>query len=88
MASKKKKYRDMNKQVAKLTTFRCHRIPYDVMIHDVEEAIEAQVSPRLEQMTLADFDYNVYHPFEEVRLIEHFLRSAHTLTELLEVGLY
>ena len=44
----------------------CFRIPYDVLINDLETAIKSQVSPREAQMTLAEFDYNVYHPFEEV----------------------
>jgi len=43
-----------------------NRIPYDVLINDLDHAIKSQVSPRGAQMTLAEFDYNVYHPFEEV----------------------
>jgi len=36
------------------------------MVDDVQKLIAAQLSPRPAQLTLADFNYNVYHPFEEV----------------------
>jgi len=42
------------------------RIHYEVMVDDVQKLIAAQLSPRPAQLTLANFNYNVYHPFEEV----------------------
>ena len=43
-----------------------HRIQYSVFIADLQAAIDQQTSPRLEQMDLATFEYNVYHTYDEV----------------------
>nr|XP_002125602.1 carboxypeptidase B [Ciona intestinalis] len=45
---------------------RQYGIEYDVMIDDVQEVIDAQVTPRLPQLNLAEFDYNKYHTFQEI----------------------
>ena len=43
---------------------------FSVMIPDVQEIIDEQfikMAGRVTPMALADFDYTVYHPYEEVR---------------------
>jgi len=42
------------------------RLDYDVFIDDLQVALDNQISPRAQQMSLATFDYNVYHTLDEV----------------------
>ena len=46
-----------------------HNMTFSVMIEDVEELIQQQrnqMKGRKNVTALADFDYSVYHPYEEV----------------------
>uniref|UniRef100_H2ZNP9 Peptidase M14 domain-containing protein n=1 Tax=Ciona savignyi TaxID=51511 RepID=H2ZNP9_CIOSA len=41
-------------------------VQFEVMIDDLQRAIDEQVTPRSPQFSLAEFDYNKYHTFQEI----------------------
>ena len=51
-------------------------IPFSVMLPDVQKLIDeqsAKMAGRVAPTSLADFDYSIYHTYEEVRVFKGVL---------------
>nr|XP_002121069.1 carboxypeptidase B-like [Ciona intestinalis] len=63
-----------------------NRIDYEIFIEDLQVAIDNQKSDRPTQMSLATFDYNVYHTMDEIRAWMSDMVSTYSFVSQVNVG--
>ncbi|XP_078492769.1 carboxypeptidase A4-like [Ciona intestinalis] len=63
-----------------------NRIDYEIFIEDLQVAIDNQKSDRPAQMSLATFDYNVYHTMDEITAWMSEMVSTYSFVNLDNVG--
>uniref|UniRef100_H2ZHG4 Peptidase M14 domain-containing protein n=1 Tax=Ciona savignyi TaxID=51511 RepID=H2ZHG4_CIOSA len=63
-----------------------NRIDYEIFIEDLQTAIENERSPRPEQMSLATFDYNVYHTLDEINQWMSDMVATYSFISQVNVG--
>nr|XP_026694805.1 carboxypeptidase A5-like [Ciona intestinalis] len=63
-----------------------NRVDYEIFIEDLQVAIDNQKSDRPAQMSLATFDYNVYHTMDEIRAWMNDMVSTYSYISKVNVG--